>query len=147
MDGIFLKYICCAAVPLKAFIILMGFIDFFVAILDSFSIYSRSTSIVKEDNSKQKVALILAVVFFSMRLLLYIPTSFYTIKLLFYTSKTGGKILYGLKLAVYILFLIFNVVGLGFLTEDGCTVMHTKLPDLQLYERAKRLQHNQGGIS
>ena len=50
MEGIFLKHLCCAAVPLKAFIIVMAFIDFFIAILDSLSIYSRGTSIQKEDN-------------------------------------------------------------------------------------------------
>jgi hypothetical protein len=139
MEGIFLKHMCCAAVPLKAFIILMGFIDFFIAILDIFSIYSRATYISLEDNANQRIALTLAVVFFSIRLLLFIPTTFYTIKLLFYTSKTGGKILYGLKLSVFILFMIFNVIGLGFLTENGCTVMHTKMPNFQINERIKRI--------
>ena len=51
--------------------------------------------------------------------------------------KTSAKVLYGLRLAVFILFILFNVVGLGFLTEQGCTVMHTKVPSIGTIQRFK----------
>ena len=113
----------------------MACIDLFMAILDSLSIYSRGYSLSIEDDNTKRVALILAVIFFSIRLLLYIPIAYFTIKVFAYTSKTGGKALYGLKLAIFILFILFNIVGLGFLTDRGCTVMHTKIPNLDVTQK------------
>lgn len=83
MEGIFLKHLFCAAIPLKVFIGFMAAVDFFMAILDSLSIYARVISIKKEDDATQKIALTLAIVFFSVRLFLYIPILFFTLKLLF----------------------------------------------------------------
>ena len=141
MEGIFLKHLFCAAVPLKAYLAFMACIDFFMAIVDSLSIYARSTVISSSETYSEKFALTLAVVFFALRLALFIPIIFYTLKLLFYTSKTGGKALYGLKLTVFILFILFNIVGLGFLTDRGCTVMHTKIPSLETFTKMKNSDH------
>ena len=141
MEGIFLKHIFCAAVPLKAYLVFMACVDFFMAIVDSLSIYARSTIISNSETYSEKFALTLAVVFFSLRLALFIPIIFFTLKLVLYTSKTGGKTLYGLKLAVFILFIIFNTIGLGFLTENGCTVMHTKIPSLETFTKMKISKH------
>jgi hypothetical protein len=141
MEGIFLKHLFCAAIPLKVFVGFMAAVDFFMAILDSLSIYARVISIQKEDDLTQKIALILAIVFFSMRLFLYIPVLFFTLKLLFFTSKTGGKILYGLKLIVFLLFILFNMIGLGFLSDRGCTIMHSKIPDIEAFQRIRAGDH------
>ena len=141
MEGIFLKHLFCAVIPLKVFIGFMAAVDFFMAILDSLSIYARVISIQKEDNPTQKIALILAIVFFCMRLFLYIPILFFTLKMLFYTSKGGGKILYGLKLIVFLLFILFNLIGLGFLSDRGCTIMHSKIPDIEAFSRIRAKDH------
>ena len=45
MEGIFLKHLFCAAIPLKVFIGFMAAVDFFMAILDSLSVYARVVSI------------------------------------------------------------------------------------------------------
>ena len=141
MEGIFLKHLFCSAVPLKAYLVFMACLDFFMAIVDSLSIYARSTIISTSETYSEKFALTLAVVFFSLRLALFVPIIFYTIKLVLYTSKTGGKALYGLKLAVFILFVLFNIVGLGFLTDNGCTVMHSKIPSLETFTKMKISKH------
>ncbi len=72
----------------------------------------------------------MAVIFFALRILLYIPTGFFTLRLFLYNSQSGGKALYGLKLAIFLIFLIFNVIGLGFITDQGCSLMHTQIPKL-----------------
>jgi hypothetical protein len=119
----------------------MACIDFFMAIVDSLSIYARSKVIATSETYSEKFALTLAVLFFALRLVLFIPIIFFTLKLLFYTSKSGGKALYGLKLTVFILFVLFNIVGLGFLTDKGCTVMHTKIPSLETFTKMKISKH------
>lgn len=137
MEGIFLKHIFCEAVPLKAYLVFMAGIDFFMAIVDSLSIYARATNLSSEDNDTERIALTLGVVFFSIRLFFFAPILFFTLKLLFYTSKTGGKTLYGLKMTMFFIFLLFNIIGLGFLTDRGCTVMHSKLPNLESFTKMK----------
>jgi|LauGreDrversion4_2_1035121.scaffolds.fasta_scaffold106219_2 hypothetical protein len=137
MEGIFLKHLFCEAVPLKAYLVFMAAVDFFMAIVDSLSIYARGTDLPTEENETQRIALTLGIVFFSIRLALFVPILFFTLKLLFYTSKTGGKTLYGLKLTIFFLFLLFNIIGLGFLSERGCTVIHTKLPSLESFTKMK----------
>jgi hypothetical protein len=124
MEGIFLKHLFCTAIPLKAFIVFMIAIDFFMLIVDSLSLYSRTHSIHLSLDENLKIAVTLSIIFFAIRILAYIPIAFFTLRLLLYNSKTGGKILYGLKLSIFLIFTAFNIIG-GFLSNDGCSMMHT----------------------
>jgi len=75
----------------------------------------------------------IAVVFFAIRVFMYIPTCYFSLKLYMYDSRTGGKILYSLKLAVFILYLLFNLISVGFIMKDGCTAIHIKLPKMNSF--------------
>jgi len=52
MEGILLKHLFCAAIPLKAYLVFMAIVDLFMAIIDCLSIYARGTSIEGEDDPK-----------------------------------------------------------------------------------------------
>ena len=42
-------------------------------------------------------------------------------------SIRSGKCLYGIKLGMFFIYLIFNLVGLFFITREGCNVFHSAL--------------------
>jgi hypothetical protein len=126
MEGIFLKHLFCSAVPLKAFIVFMAAIDFFMVIVDCLTLYTRARCIHLSLDENLKIAVTLSIIFFAIRILAYIPMAFFTLRLLLYSSKTGGKVLYGLKLSVFLIFAAFNIIG-GFLSNDGCSMMHTQI--------------------
>lgn len=133
MEGIFLKHIFCQAVPLKWYIIFMMAVDLFMAIADSLSIYTRGEGILQATTSSEKIGMTTAVVFFAIRVFLYIPTCYYSLKLYMYDSRMGGKILYSLKLATFVLYILFNLFSVGFIMKDGCTAIHIKLPKMNSF--------------
>ena len=76
----------------------------------------------------------IGVVFFALRVFLYIPTCYYSLKLYMYDSRTGGKVLYSLKLATFVLYILFNLIAVGFIMKDGCTSIHIKLPKMNSFQ-------------
>ncbi len=133
MEGIFLKHILCQSVPLKWYIIFMMAVDLFMAIADSLSIYTRGQGILEASTQSERIGMTIAVVFFAIRVLAYIPTCYYSLKLYMYDSRTGGKVLYGLKLAIFVLYILFNLISVGFILKDGCTAIHIKLPKMNSF--------------
>lgn len=64
---------------------------------------------------------------------MYIPTCYFSLKLYMYDSRIGGKVLYGLKLAIFVLYILFNLISVGFIMKDGCTAVHIKLPKMNSF--------------
>ena len=134
MEGIFLKHIFCEAVPLKWYIIFMMALDMFMAIADSLSIYTRGEGILEATTQSERIGMTIGVVFFAIRVFLYIPPFYYSLKLYMYDSQTGGKVLYSLKLATFVLYILFNLISVGFIMKDGCTSIHIKLPKMNSFQ-------------
>ena len=108
-------------------------VDLFMLIADSLSINTYGSGILNAQSKKEQIGLTISVVFFAVRVLFFIPIFFYSLKLFIYDSRMSGKLLYGLKLAIFGLFLIFNIISAGFVTKDGCTYLHTKLPQMNSF--------------
>jgi hypothetical protein len=81
----------------------------------------------------ERIGMIIGVVFFAIRVFLYIPTFYFSLKLYMYDSRTGGKVLYSLKLATFVLYILFNLISVGFIMKDGCTSIHIKLPKMNSF--------------
>jgi hypothetical protein len=62
-----------------------------------------------------------------------------------YDSRTGGKILYGLKLAIFVLYILFNLISVGFIMKDGCTAIHIKLPKMNSF--SNQVSNQKGSAS
>ena len=133
MEGIFLKHLFCQSMPLKWYLVFMIALDIFVVIADSLTIYSNGTGILDADTKNEQIGLIIAVVFFSIRVLIFCPILYCSLKLFIYDSRLSGKLLYGLKLAKFVLFLAFNIISVGFVMKDGCTAIHIKLPKMDSF--------------
>lgn len=73
------------------------------------------------------VPLILASIFFSIKLLLFFPIIVFEGLFIRKTTLRAGKWLYSLKLMVFLLNLVFQVVGLAYLTGDNCSLFHASL--------------------
>jgi hypothetical protein len=105
-------------------------IDLFMAIADSLSIYSHGQGIFNADDGKDRIGVTISVVFFAIRILMYIPIGYFSIKLFMYDSYRSGKTLYSLKMAILGIFILFSFVSLGFISKDGCALVHIKLPQM-----------------
>ena len=120
----FLRYIFCKAIPLRWYLFFMTSIDIILALIDSATLYQRIAQIL---SGSREIEYILSTCLFSLKLLLFIPLLTFEIILLKNNKLKSGKWVYGLKLFMFFLLLLFNVLGLFFLTDEGCNVFHTTL--------------------
>jgi hypothetical protein len=127
MDGLFLRHIFCKYVPLKWYLLFMAVIDLFLVLVDISSIFSKVIVYSSIESPRDRAGLLLAIVFFGLKVLLYLPILILTIKVFQKSKQTSGKWLYGLKLTCFFIFLFFNSLGLIFVTDEGCNVLHTKI--------------------
>lgn len=120
----FLRHLFCKAIPLKCYLYFMAATDLLLALIDVANLYSRIHVLAETSEKFKIVSLSIAAVFFCIKLLLFIPMFIFEIKLLKTNKQRHGKVVYGIKLAHFFIFLLFHIVGMFFITEEGCNVFH-----------------------
>lgn len=82
IDGIFLRFIFCKAIPLKWYLIMMASIDFLLALIDTASLFDRTVTMLRADEYSERLAMMLAMFFFVLKLVFYIPMAFFEFSLI-----------------------------------------------------------------
>jgi hypothetical protein len=124
LDGIFLRHLFCKAIPLKCYLYFMAATDMFLALVDVANLYSRVHVLSETQEKFEIVSLSIAAVFFCIKLIAFIPMIIFEVKLIKSNKQRHGKVVYGIKLSLFFIFLLFHIVGMFFINTEGCNVFH-----------------------
>jgi len=102
----------------------MAATDLLLALVDVANLYSRIHVLTKTQDKFEIVSLSIAAVFFCIKLIVFIPMFIFEIKLIKTNKQRHGKVVYGIKLALFFILLLFHVVGMFFINSEGCNVFH-----------------------